>query len=154
MREPSLRTYLKIIGTGEEEEYLKSIAGPNIEFLGFIDDKQLPIEYSKARAVIFTPLLEYGLIPLEANASGIPVIAYGYAGVTETMIPYSLEEEIDQQNPTAVFFYEQSKEALIDAINLFEKVNFIPQKLVDHASKWSVKSFKKKFRDYISSCYE
>ena len=106
---------LKIIGTGEEEKYLRSIAEPNIEFLGFIDDKQLAIEYSKARAVIFTPLLEYGLIPLEANASGTPVIAYGYAGVTETMIPYSLEEEIDQQNPTAVFFYEQSKEALIDA---------------------------------------
>ncbi|MBL7047890.1 MAG: glycosyltransferase [Candidatus Marinimicrobia bacterium] len=142
---------LKIIGTGEEENYLKSIANPNIEFLGFIDEKQLAIEYSKARAVIFTPSLEYGLIPLEANASGTPVIAYGKAGVTETMIPYNSEKKMEQQNPTAIFFYEQSKEALIEAVKVFKQVKFESKYLVDHASKWSVKSFKTKFRTYISN---
>jgi len=142
---------LKIIGTGEEEEYLRSIAKSNIEFLGFVDDKQLTVEYSKARAVIFTPLLEYGLIPLEANASGTPVIAYGYAGVTETMVPYNSEEGMNQQSPTAVFFYEQSKEALIEAVKIFEEVNFSSKDLVEHASKWSVESFKRKFRSYVSS---
>jgi len=141
---------LRIIGTGEEEDYLKSIAKPNVEFLGFIDDKQLSMEYSKARAVIFTPLLEYGLIPLEANASGTPVIAYGYAGVTETMIPYNSEKKIKQKSPTAVFFYEQSKEALIEAIKVFEQVNFVSENLVNHASGWSVESFKSKFHNYVS----
>jgi len=141
---------LKIIGTGEEEEYLKSISKPNIKFLGFIDDEQLSVEYSKARAVIFTPLLEYGLIPLEANASGTPVIAYGYGGVTETMIPYNPEKKIVQKDPTAVFFYEQSKDALIEAIKIFEQVNFVSENLVNHASGWSVDSFKNKFRNYVS----
>ena len=145
---------LKIIGTGGEEAFLKDIAGPNIEFLGFVDDKQLAIEYSKARAVIFTPLLEYGLIPLEANASGTPVIAYGKAGVTETMVPYNSEEKMIRQSPTAVFFYEQSKESLIEAIKVFEQVDFVSENLVDHASEWSVKSFKREIRAYVSSFIE
>ena len=142
---------LKIVGTGEEEGYLRNIAGPNIKFLGFIDDKQLAFEYSKARAVVFTPFLEYGLIPLEANASGVPVIAYGNGGITETMVPYNSGEKMTHQSPTAVFFYEQSKEALIEAIKLFEQVDFVSENLVDHASGWSVKSFQRKFRGYVSS---
>ena len=142
---------LKIIGTGDEERYLKSIANKNIEFLGFVEDEQLYIEYSKARAVIFTPLLEYGLIPLEANASGTPVIAYGYAGVTETMIPYNEKTNTKDNKPTAVFFNEQSKESLIEAIKIFEKIKFNKNDLISHASKWSVNSFKNKFRNYIFS---
>jgi len=141
---------LKIIGTGEEESYLRSIAAPNIEFLGSVDDKQLAKEYSKAKAVIFTPFLEYGLIPLEANASGTPVIAYGNGGITETMIPYDPKKKRTNQQPTAIFFYEQSKEALIEAVNTFEKVEFEFEDLIQHAGKWDVTPFKKKIRGYIS----
>ncbi|NDC48950.1 MAG: glycosyltransferase, partial [Micrococcales bacterium] len=68
---------LKVIGTGKEEARLREMAGPSITFLGGVDDETLAREYAVAKAVIFTPFLEYGLIPLEANASGTPVICYG-----------------------------------------------------------------------------
>jgi hypothetical protein len=67
------------------------------------------------------------------------------------MVPYNSEEGMNQQSPTAVFFYEQSKEALIEAVKIFEEVNFASKDLVEHASKWNVESFKRKFRSYVSS---
>ena len=70
------------------------------------------------------------------------------------MVSYNSEEKMVQKSPIAVFFYEQSKEALIDAINVFEQVDFVSQRLVDHANKWSVSSFKSKFRAYVLSCFE
>ena len=107
--------------------------------------------YAKSYAVIFPQYEDYGITPLEANASGRPVIAYGYAGVTETMIPYNPQKRIVSKDPTAVFFYEQSKEALIEAIKTFDQVNFDSENLVNHASEWSVDSFKRKFRNYVSN---
>ena len=100
-----LKIPLKIIGTGAEEGRLKRMANKNIQFLGGVDDNTLAKEYSNAQAVIFTPFLEYGLIPLEANASGTPVICLGKGGVLETMIPAN-EPWAYSKNifPTAVFF--------------------------------------------------
>jgi len=138
---------LKIVGTGNEKSNLQAIAKSNIEFLGAVEDATLASEYSEALAVIFTPFLEYGLIPLEANASGTPVISYGYGGITETMIPTDNINSLEP--PTAVFYYEQTADALVNAIKKFEKVNFESTDLVKHASKWNVETFKKKIREYI-----
>lgn len=137
---------LRIIGTGEEEERLKAMAGPNISFLGVVDDETLAREYADAKAVVFTPFLEYGLIPLEANASGAPVICYGKGGITETMIPLGGGE-----SPTAVFFLEQTAEALIDAVRRFEEAKFDRDELVRHASKWGVPEFKRRIREMVES---
>lgn len=136
---------LRVIGTGAEEAKLKAMARSNITFLGGVDDTVLAKEYSECKAVIFTPFLEYGLIPLEANASGAAVICYGKGGVTETMIPL---EKIAGQKPTAVFFYEQTADALVEAIQVFEfhKAMFNPDDLVAHAQNWSVKSFQEAFK--------
>lgn len=136
---------LRVIGTGAEEEKLKSMANTNITFLGGVDDTVLAKEYSECKAVVFTPFLEYGLIPLEANASGAAVICYGKGGVTETMIP--LEKSAEQKS-TAVFFYEQTSEALVEAIQTFEshKAMFNPNNLVAHAQRWSVKAFQEAFK--------
>lgn len=136
---------LRVIGTGKEESKLRAMAGPNISFLGGVDDETLAKEYAVAKAVIFTPYLEYGLIPLEANASGTPVICYGVGGITETMIPWS-ENSADNSSATAVFFYAQTPTALIEAIDQFEKVNFDSSHLVNHASRWGVPEFKKQLR--------
>ena len=140
---------LRIIGTGKEESRLRSMAKSNIIFLGAVDDETLAHEYSEARAVIFTPFLEYGLIPLEANASGTPAICYGEGGITETMIPVGSSGALGE-SPTAVFFYEQTADALITAIRQFETCKFNSSDLVKHASKWSVASFKEKIRGYIT----
>jgi glycosyltransferase involved in cell wall biosynthesis len=144
---------LRIIGTGKEESTLRSMAKSNIIFLGAVDDKTLAHEYSEARAVIFTPFLEYGLIPLEANASGTPVICYGKGGITETMIPAGNRGALGE-SPTAVFFYEQTADALITAIRQFETCKFKNADLVKHAAKWSVASFKEKIRGYITQIYK
>lgn len=143
---------LRIIGTGKEESTLRSMAKSNITFLGAVDDEALAREYSKARAVIFTPFLEYGLIPLEANASGTPVICYGKGGITETMVPAGKGLKKDDA-PTAVFFYEQTAVSLIEAIHHFETYTFNSADLVRHASKWSVPSFKKNIRHTVEQYY-
>jgi glycosyltransferase involved in cell wall biosynthesis len=137
---------LRIIGTGDEAARLRAMAKPNITFLGGVDDKTLALEYSKAAAVIFTPFLEYGLIPLEANASGTPVICYGKGGITETMVPTD-GQGASGAAPTAVFFYEQTPDALIKAVHEFQKNTFSSAELVKHASQWGVPNFKKKIRN-------
>lgn len=139
---------LRIIGAGEEESRLRAMAKPNITFLGEVDDACLSQQYAEARAVIFTPCLEYGLIPLEANASGTPVICYGRGGVEETMV--SLEAAaVTGEYPTAVFFFEQTSEALLDAIKKCSAYSFDSQKLVRHAARWSVETFRKGLRRQI-----
>lgn len=140
---------LKVIGTGKEENRLREMAGPNITFLGEVDDETLAWEYAVARAVIFTPFLEYGLIPLEANASGTPVICYGLGGITETMIPWSKDSDHKDHSATAVFFYEQTADALIEAVRQFEQVSFDPAYLVKHASRWGVPEFKRQLREVV-----
>jgi glycosyltransferase involved in cell wall biosynthesis len=124
------------------------MAKSNIEFVGSVSDDQLVEEYSKARAIIFTPELEYGLITLEANACGTPVICLGKAGAREIMI--GANEKANHGSGTAVFFYEQTKEALITAVEEFRGYDFDPQELREHALNWSIPEFKRKMRDYIS----
>jgi len=142
---------LKVIGTGNEEARLREMAGPNITFLGGVDDETLSREYAVAKAVIFTPFLEYGLIPLEANASGTPVICYGMGGITETMIPWSKDSDQKGSSATAVFFYEQTADALIEAVRQFEQVSFDPAYLVKHASRWGVPEFKRQLRAAVEA---
>lgn len=141
---------LRIIGTGKDEARLKSLAKPNIDFLGPVDDVVLAREYAEARAVIFTPYLEYGLIPLEANASGTPVICYGRGGITETMVAWRSDQALERA-PTAVFFYEQTPEALVEAVRRFDETAFNSEDLVRHASHWGVPAFKRKIRQLVDS---
>jgi glycosyltransferase involved in cell wall biosynthesis len=136
---------LRVIGQGPEEERLRKLAGPTVTFLGAVDDATLAREYARARAVIFTPFLEYGLIPLEAVASGTPVIAFGKGGIEETMVPVD-RPGIDPSTATAVFYYEQTPEAVIGAVRDFETRRFDPTSLVRHAQKWSVPEFQVRLR--------
>ena len=141
---------LRVIGTGKEASKLRAMAGPNITFLGGVDDETLAREYAIAKAVIFTPFLEYGLIPLEANASGVPVICFGKGGNTETMIPWA-NDSLNNRFATAVFFYEQNADALMKAVRQFEKAKFDTSNLVAHASHWSVPEFKRKIRHAVEA---
>lgn len=140
---------LRVIGTGVEEGRLRAMAGPNITFLGSVDDTTLAREYAEAKAVVFTPYLEYGLVPLEANACGTPVICYGVGGITETMIPWASDQAASAA-PTAVFFYEQTAQALAEAITQFEQASFNDASLIKHASLWGVPAFKRQLRDAVN----
>lgn len=97
---------LLISGDGPEGERLKSKALENIEFLGHVTDGQRTQLFSKAKSIIVAALEDYGLVPVEANASGTPVIAYGAGGVLDTQIP----------GKTGVFFKRQTPESLLSAL--------------------------------------
>jgi glycosyltransferase involved in cell wall biosynthesis len=93
---------LLITGDGPERDRLEAKALPNISFLGHVSDDERKYLMSKAKAVVVTALEDYGLVPIEANASGTPVLAYGAGGVLDTQIP----------GKTGLFFQRQSPEAL------------------------------------------
>ena len=139
---------LKIIGTGSDEVSLKRLAENNIEFLGSVNDLQLAEFYASAKGVIFTPELEYGLIPLEANASGTPVICFGRGGVTETMIPF--DKDLNNKSKfTAVFYKDQTPGSLNRAIKIFELLPVDKKFLIDHAKRWDVSQFKYYLRKFV-----
>jgi glycosyltransferase involved in cell wall biosynthesis len=138
---------LKIIGSGEESEHLRSMAAPNISFLGNVDDDTLVRFYGEALAVIFTPELEYGLVPLEANAAGTPVIALGRGGVLETMIGL---DDSRGRKPTAVLYSDPTSACLIDAVFKFQASTFIQKDLLLHASNFSIGSFQSRLRGLVS----
>jgi len=122
---------VKIVGTGGLLPSLKKRARKNIEFLGFTPDRQLRELYSKAKALIFPQCEDFGIIPLEAMASGCPVIAFAKGGALETVTDHQ----------TGLFFSEQTADSLNAAISKFESLSFNPEKIISHASQFSKKHF-------------
>ncbi len=110
-----LQRPLVVIGTGQDERRLKSIAGPTVRFLGWQSDEQIRDHLRRCRALLFPGEEDFGIVPVEAQACGTPVIAYGRGGATETVVPLGGRRE-----PTGVFFAEQTVEALLDALATFE----------------------------------
>ena len=139
---------LKIVGSGTQKEYLRSIAKSNIEFVQGISDNDLAMLYSHAKGFLFPQYEDYGITPLEANASGRPVIAFSKGGVLETMVPYN---GINANTATAIFFDEQTEESLIEAIKIFCNVNFNSNEIRKHAEKYDVPMFIKKIKSIVET---
>ena len=154
-----LKWPLKIIGTGPEERALKNLAGPTVEFLGWQSDEAVSQAYATCRVLLFPGEEDFGLVPLEAMASGKPVIAYAKGGALETVIPHNRFEsdvESDQKAPTGVFFFEQTQKAMMDAVLYFEKHKdqFDPDKIRDHVAPFDRERFKERIRRYIEEKYQ
>lgn len=135
---------LKIAGEGPELDYLQSIAGPNIEFLGRVSDKQRRELYARAQAFIFPQEEDFGITAIEAMASGTPVIAYGRGGALETVIP----------NKTGLLFESQTKDSLVKVLNQFWRHKFDPQTIRQHAMQFSESRFKKQVKDYVAQAWQ
>jgi glycosyltransferase involved in cell wall biosynthesis len=130
---------LKIIGSGSDREKLEAIAKDNIEFLGRIDDERLAAYYRGAKALIYTGEEDFGIIPVEAQASGRPVIAYGAGGALETVI----------EGETGLFFDRQNKESLISAIKEFKESDYNSDEIRAHALRYDKEHFMKKMAKYV-----
>jgi len=148
-----LRMPLKIVGSGPEAARLKALSGPTVEFLGQRSDEELVSLYGGCRALIFPGEEDFGIVPVEAQASGKPVIAYAKGGVTETVIPINPQIADPQREDaaTGVFFFDQTAEALVDAVRLFEKGEhgFDPARLREHARQFDRRIFKDRIRTFI-----
>lgn len=132
---------LKIVGSGTKKEELKKRAGGNIEFLDRQSDEKLAETYSRAKAVIFPQEEDFGLVPLEAAASGRPTIAYKAGGALETIIP----------GKTGEFFYPQTAEALRKVVQNFNWKKYHPPQLRANAEKFDQELFKRQILEYIKS---
>jgi glycosyltransferase involved in cell wall biosynthesis len=102
---------LVVIGTGQEAAKLKALAGPTVQFLGWQSDDAIRDHLRRCTAVLFPAEEDFGIVPVEAQACGTPVIAFGKGGGAETII----------DNETGLLFREQSVESVIDAIERFER---------------------------------
>jgi glycosyltransferase involved in cell wall biosynthesis len=140
---------LLIAGTGPDEKRLKALAGPTIEFLGFVPDADLPALYAKCRAFLFAADEDFGIAPVEAQSYGRPVIAYGYGGSLETV----RVGDSDGRSDTGVFFAEPTVESLADGILRFEarESSFIPAEIQLHARQFDTSVFMDQMRQFVDS---
>jgi glycosyltransferase involved in cell wall biosynthesis len=137
-----LQLPLSIIGDGPERKNLEAQANDNIKFLGYVSDRRRRELMAKARTVVVAALEDYGLVPVEANASGTPVISYGAGGVLDTQIP----------GKTGVFFDSQTSESLQQAIWAAEKIQWNRSEIRNHAiSNFSEIVFFQKITKVIES---
>lgn len=136
---------LVIVGKGSMKEYCMDIAKENIEFKEGISAEEIGWLYANCKAFIFPQKEDYGLTPIEANASGRPVIAFGEGGVTYTTIPYSG----DSKRCTAIYFKNQSKEDIISSVKDCSQLEFDPNFIRNHAEQFDQKVFIDNIRTII-----
>jgi glycosyltransferase involved in cell wall biosynthesis len=139
-----LQLPLKIFGDGPELENLRHMARDNIEFLGRISDDVKADILARAQAFIHPQIEDFGLTPIEAMASGRPVIAYAAGGVLESVRP----------GVNGVFFHDQSWESLLDTILNFDGSAWDPVAIRATSERFSRESFKKNIRQYVEQTYE
>ena len=144
---------LKVIGNGHESSKLRRIAAKNIEFIGWRDDETLAHYYAHCRVFIFPGEEDFGIAPLEAQAAGRPVIAYGKGGALETVVPLNPRDGAKTPGaaPTGVFFYEQTPDALNQAVEIFDRNanRFNPAAARRNALRFDRAAFKQRFADYL-----
>lgn len=141
---------LRIIGSGPEERNLRSLAGSTIEFLGQVSDDILWDEYARCRAFLFAAEEDFGMAPVEAQACGRPVIAYGKGGALESIATTNGLGLLGRA--TGILFHEQSVRALSDAILEFEsrEQEFDPAFISDWAKRFDSAYFVGGFRGLVN----
>lgn len=122
---------LKVVGIGGCEEALRRKAGPSVEFLGRLPDPEVLELYRHCRLLVFPGEEDYGIVPLEAQACGRPVVAYGKGGALETI----------SEGKTGVFFTEQTLESLEEAVQRCAAAQFDPALIRQHALQFGTEQF-------------
>jgi glycosyltransferase involved in cell wall biosynthesis len=138
---------LIVIGDGPERAQLESMATPNITFMGYQPDSVLVDHLQRARALVFAAEEDFGILPVEAQACGTPVIAYGKGGALETV------RGLGDAVPTGVFFQRQDAAAVADAVRTFlnSESAFTPQSCRTNALSFSAERFREAFTRFVEA---
>jgi glycosyltransferase involved in cell wall biosynthesis len=141
---------LIVIGEGEEMGRLRRMAGPTVSMMGWQPDEVLRRHYSRCRALLFTGEEDFGMTPVEAQASGRPVVAFGRGGALESVRGY-FSGELPCPDPTGIYFEEPSVRSLTAAILEFERNEklFSPTKIQVHARGFSVERFRTEIANFL-----
>jgi glycosyltransferase involved in cell wall biosynthesis len=130
---------LMIAGDGRDREALESLAGPTITFLGRVPDEELPELFARCRAYILPGAEDFSIVPVQAQAAGRPVIAYGTGGVLDTVI----------EGQTGAFFREPTPRALATAVRSFDPDTIDSQACIQNASRFDVQIFRQKMHRFL-----
>ena len=136
-----LQLPLVIIGGGRDEKQLKAMAGPTIRFLGRLSDSETLPYIAHCRAFLFPGEEDFGITPLEVQASGRPVIAYGAGGALASVV----------DGVTGTFFYEQTVESLVAVLASFDERQYHPQTTRNHALDFDKPRFQRRILQFIEA---
>jgi glycosyltransferase involved in cell wall biosynthesis len=136
-----MKRKVKIVGNGPDYKKISRLAGSTVQILGEVDQDELSNLYANCRALVFPQVEDAGIVPLEAMASGRPVIALNRGGSLDSM----------KEGITGLFFGKQTPEGLIEAVTAFEKQEFDPKAIRHHAEQFDIERFKEKIRDFVES---
>ncbi|MFP1777769.1 glycosyltransferase family 4 protein [Lonsdalea quercina] len=141
---------LLVIGDGPDMSKVKSLAKPNIELLGYQSDAALIDYMQRAKAFVFAAEEDFGISPVEAQACGTPVIAFGKGGALETVRPLGVDK------PTGLFFEQQTVASLCQAVNDFEQLDgkLLAEDCRENALRFSVNRFQLEFDNYVKNKWE
>jgi len=135
---------LIVAGYGPDFQKIKKIARPNIQLVGFLEAEVLNNYMKKAKAFVFAAEEDFGIIPVEAQACGTPVIGYGKGGLKETII----------HNETGVLFKHQTVKEIIEAVSEFERKKFNYEFIRENSLQFSKKRFELEFKEFVERKYE
>ncbi|MCI0531286.1 MAG: glycosyltransferase, partial [candidate division Zixibacteria bacterium] len=142
---------LIIVGSGPEEKRLKKMAQGKIEFVPWQGFDQLKEFYQNCQALIFPGEEDFGIVPVEAQACGKPVIAFGRGGVLETVQGIYPDSQQSNNSPkTGVFFREQTAASLIDAVKYFETLEFDPNPIRQSVLRFKSENYKDKMKEFVT----
>jgi glycosyltransferase involved in cell wall biosynthesis len=130
---------VKVVGTGRAIDAARAAAGPEAEFLGFVPDEELGPVLSGARALLFPGAEDFGIVPVEAQAAGVPVIAYGVAGVLDSVL----------DGATGILHPEQTVDSLAAAILASEGTTFSEEAIRDNARRFAPERFRDELAAFV-----
>lgn len=134
---------VKIVGDGRDRARLEARASSNIEFVGRVDDETLRELYANCRAYLFPAEEDFGIMPVEAQAAGRPVVAYAAGGALDTVV----------DGETGVYFHDQTPSSLAAAVERFERMTFDPERIRRNAERFSAQIFRDRFASYVERAY-
>ncbi len=143
---------LVVIGGGSELSQIQQLAKPNVQVLGWQPDAVVEQYMAQAKAFVYAAYEDFGIAPVEAQACGTPVIAYGAGGTLETV----RDLRHDQSQGTGILFPEQTEAAIVEAVKFFEQhqKKIDPEILHTHALSFHPKVFQQRYLGFLEQSYQ